>query len=645
MEDFCASCKGAPPTLLLPPRPSQAALPASSHGDFDRSQSGEHLRTVCATLTQQLLLAQARQSGHCSPKNDPEVDPTLPTLMAPSATPTIDNFLSEISRVLQDKDGVQLQAYLVIEPPLPAQYTLMVMELRKSFPAAREDALDNKCNIFLQETDKDGERGGSWSGFMRFLKLYFGFLRDVDVQNLLETQQMLAELVSQSISALGHGGMGVVILPTVIAFSRTLARLTVGLDNRPELTAQWVRRQSVSAGEDGESRLNIVEDTAEKIREGFKTCLNERTSGKGVSREGRPEGKKGGIYLMANLCLKLYFQCHKTGNATMMFINTSNQSPPLSVYPASQRVTYLYYLGRFLFSNNHFYRAQLALQAAYNQCHARCIQQRRRIAIYLITTNIIVGRFPSPKILQRPEAEGLGARFLPICTAIAKGDLARFHQIFYSDAKDNDWFIRMGIFLPMRNRCEVLVWRSLARKTFILSGFHGDDSSKRAANLDIHQLQHLTTFLERRATAHMTQSKGLTNGTIKHTNAIFLVNNEPEYVDPDLEGMDEPSSPLLPGIADVESMLSSLISQGLLTGYISHRLSKFVILGASKNAKGAMGAGFPNVWEVIRSKSDDEVPGWVQDDVAAPGRWMGKMVGAGMVVNLTGARPAGSAPL
>ncbi len=102
--------------------------------------------------------------------------------------------------------------------------------------------------------------------------------------------------------------MGIVILPTVIAFSRTLAGLTVGLDNRPELTAQWVRRQSVTAGEDGESRLNIVEDTAEKIREGFKTCLNERTSGKGVTKDGKPEGKKIGIYLMANLCLKLYFQ-------------------------------------------------------------------------------------------------------------------------------------------------------------------------------------------------------------------------------------------------------------------------------------------------------------------------------------------------
>lgn len=45
-------------------------------------------------------------------------------------------------------------------------------------------------------------------------------------------------------------------------------------------------------------------------------------------------------------------------------------SLPLALYPALHRVTYLYYLGRFLFSNTHFYKAYLCLQSAYSQCHA-----------------------------------------------------------------------------------------------------------------------------------------------------------------------------------------------------------------------------------------------------------------------------------
>src|ERR1700716_1674817 len=73
----------------------------------------------------------------------------------------------------------------------------------------------------------------------------------------------------------------------------------------------------------------------------------------------------------------LQWQCRKTRLANQLFTNISQHSPPLSLYPASQRVTYLYYLGRFHFSNNHFYRAQLCLQEAYNQCHAKAVSQRQ----------------------------------------------------------------------------------------------------------------------------------------------------------------------------------------------------------------------------------------------------------------------------
>ena len=35
----------------------------------------------------------------------------------------------------------------------------------------------------------------SWSAFSRFMVLYFGFLRDVDVSNLLETFGLLSEVL------------------------------------------------------------------------------------------------------------------------------------------------------------------------------------------------------------------------------------------------------------------------------------------------------------------------------------------------------------------------------------------------------------------------------------------------------------------
>jgi len=88
---------------------------------------------------------------------------------------------------------------------------------------------------------------------------------------------------------------------------------------------------------------------------------------------------------------------------------------------------------------------------------------------------------------------------------------------------------------------------------------------------------------------------------------------------------------------EIESIVSSLIEQGFLNGFISHKLKKFGIQGARQ--KGALQAGFPNVWEVVKSRNSDEVPGWKKETAPTV---LGQTLGPGMVVNLSGARPVGS---
>ncbi|SLM34965.1 PCI/PINT associated module [Lasallia pustulata] len=558
------------------------------------------------------------------------------------STPTIDKFLGEVARILLDKNGPKLQDYLILEPPLPPLYNIIVNELRQTFPANNQDALEAKCEALLPK-DEEGAEGGSWTAFISFLIQYFAFLRDVNVDHLVETHDMLKALLNQCILALSDASMGSVVLPTVISLSRTLARLAIGLDKRPELIAHLTRRESVAGNEEAGERVTLVESSANVIREAFKKCLSERSgNAQGIDSNGKPEGKRIGIYLTANICLKLFFHCKKIRNAEQIFGNIYQQSPPLALFPAAQRVTFLYYLGRYLFANNHFYRAQLALQAAYDQCHARCLKQRRLILVYLITSNIILGRFPSTRLLQRPEAEALGNRFLPICRAIAKGDLATFRSLLSLDNDNADWFLRRRILLQLRNRCT--------------QGDAQRDSGNRAPTLDLDDLLALSIFLEKgilNSTVSMTNGNSQANGHL-HTNSIFMTpkagscatSREEEtggYIDPDLRDAVEPTGPDLPTMATTESVVSSLIDQGLLHGYISHRLLRFAIVGAK--VRGALQAGFPNVWETIKSKANDEVPGWVKeekDGTMAGG--LGTKFGPGIVVNLSGARPAGAAP-
>ncbi|KAK3691905.1 hypothetical protein LTR37_018336 [Vermiconidia calcicola] len=564
-------------------------------------------------------------------KYTPKSVPAIPAIMG---TPLLGQFLVAINGFISVRNEGGLASYLILEPPFGEHYMRMIEELRATYPRGSEDALEQKCSQNLKAA-RDGADGTPWSPLVKFMVQYLGYLRDVDAdpKKYLHTYELLSELQSRANSALAHGTLGYLLLPTVVTNAKLVCKLAIGLDKQPELIAHLKRssggQQAGGGGEDGGPRETLPERAANILRQAFVTCLNDRTA---VPKDGKPEGRKRGIYIIANICLKILFQCRKTRNATQIFENIYNLSPPLSSYSKRERVTYLYYLGRFYFQNSHFYRAQAALQHAYDESPARqeCVRQRRHILVYLIASNLILGRFPSQALLGRPEAQGLADRFLPICFAIRKGDLAAFRQHLDFDSPHADWFLHFRILLQLRNRCEVLVWRSLTRKTWILNGTRPTDpGSKVAPTVSIHDLVTAFTYLEKRASS-------------------LPVN----YRDPDFAGIDLQDEDGDGGnfydATSIESILSSLIDQDLLGGFFSHRQMKFAITGAAKKGS-ILAAGFPQPWELIKARAereDGEVPGWKKDSAPASGAISGfgggMRAGPGMVVNLSGARPVGA---
>ncbi|KAL8819744.1 MAG: hypothetical protein Q9223_001901 [Gallowayella weberi] len=568
------------------------------------------------------------------------------------ATPTVDKFLGEIARLMQQKDGTRMQDFLHYEPPWPPLYQQMVAELRQSYPAPEQSSLERKCSSALPAYE-EGDGGASFTSFISFLDKYFAFIRDVDVTQLLETHDKLKALLAQASIALS-ASTGLIVLPTVISLSRTLSKLAIGLDTRPDLVANLTSREATVDTEEAGERVTLAEGSANLIREAFKKCASERSgNASGLDNNGKPEGRRTGIYLMANVCLKLFFHCRKLRSAEQIFALIYQQSPPLSLYPAAQRTTFLYYLGRYHFANNHFYRAQLALQAAYDQCHRQAIKQRRLILIYLITANIILGRFPKPHVYQRSEAQDLRKRFEPIYRALAQGNIASFRKLTDINNPSTSWFLHRRILLQITTRCEVILWRSLSRRTFLLSGNRGDATNRKAPTLSIEDVFHLATFLEKRALG-----TGVENSvdvstrqnpiTANHTNSIFIfpptaadtapaqqatpISAEHQgYIDPDLVDSVDPPGPDLPTMETVESMIASLVDQDLLHGFISHSQKRFAITGA-KNAS-PLAVGFPNVWATLKAKMDEEVPGWVTE---------GQKRGGGTVMHLSNARPIGA---
>ncbi|EPS33090.1 hypothetical protein PDE_08052 [Penicillium oxalicum 114-2] len=608
----------------------------------------------------------------------------------------LDEFLAGVAVQIQNRDGAKLQDFLQIEPPLSDAYQRMINELRQRYPpgAQSESGLLLRCEALVPQA----KGASSWTAFPTFMKLYFTFLRDVNTDNLLDTYKQLKALLNQCVLALGDSQMGVIVLPTVLYFSKVLAKLAMGLDRRPELIAHMLRMEGSMDNEEGSEKVTLVEQSANVVREAFIKCLTDRTGTPGP--HGKPEGKRVGIYLMANLCLKLLFQCGKLRNAEQMFASISAQSPPLAHFPASQRVTYLYYLGRYLFSNNLFYPALVALQAAYEQCHRQAISQRHLILAYLIPSNIIMGRFPSRELLRRPEANGLTEQFEQLRRLIVRGDYIAFREYLSPTSPAAEWFARKGILLTLRNRCEIMVWRSFCRKVFIHSGYLGDPQAQAQRGpppyLYLEKLAVATRWLQAQ---HRRLQTSKTHAGEKIDFHFFGSQVIPQSIDPDFGDLDGPELPeasyllerygdylapdgffdesgqwhenvpgqLIDGdpgadydpteldpyaeptedgpdadrhfllMEEIETILASLLAQGLMRGYLTHRNPRFAIPGARQ--RGALPTGFPNIWETIfsREREDSNVPGWV---CPPPPGALGA-AGGGRVVNLSGARPVG----
>jgi hypothetical protein len=421
------------------------------------------------------------------------------------------------------------------------------------------------------------------------------------------------------------------MLPTIMYYAKVFARVAVGLDKKPELA-----QHLITEAEEGE-RESLPEKAANIVRQAFIICLNDRNTVPGGVRDGRPDGKKVGIYKMANICLKTLFQANKLGSCETIFTNITNSSPPLHIYPAAERTTFLYYLGRYHFCNADFYAAQLVLEEAYQGCHKQCLRQRRLIAVLLAAANIILGRFPNNHFYSDPATEGFRDIFLPITHAIRKGDLATFRRIMGLDLThpSAEFMMHYRIFYPIGNYCEVFVWRSLIRKMYKLVGSMGV-GEKSAAQLDLDATLHIFRSLEARAqiknVAMAEQSLG-PRRNMGHIYQDHASTNKSTYIDPDFAGVDgvQPYEPEM-DLLELECICGSLITQGLMNANISQQRNALILQGVKKGLENA----FPTPWQVNRDtnreKNKDKVLGWKKEAGGDGGK----------VVRLMNAAPAGS---
>ncbi|KAI0489512.1 thiolase [Xylaria cf. heliscus] len=511
----------------------------------------------------------------------------------------IEKFLTSIRGFLKARNGIGLRDWLRVEPPLPQQYLDLAAELKNGYRNSNAVAkLVEKC--LPEEDDLPEDQATSWPGFIAFVKDYFEYWRDVNFDDLLGAHQLLTGLTNSCTTALNHPTYGTIMLQTSISLCGSLSKLSMTLNKRPDLTKKL---DTLDTGEDDQT--SIVGTTAEVIQKIFTTCLTDRSS----QRYAHPEGKKVGVYIFANLTLKLLFACRKTHLAKQLFTNVSAKAPPLSFYPAAQRVTYLYYLGRFHFINNHFTRASRCLEEAYIETPPGFQKHRQLIVTYLVPCNMLLGRLPSQSLLQSPEMQSMSPIFSQFAQAIRTGNYLLFQQALESH---EDWLLRKGLLLTLTYRLRPLLWRSLSRRTFLLTYIAPTEAdSRKAATLELSHLLITATYIQRRLEGYLPcNPTAVSNsaGPGAGVSTLAPPPSGPKLLRPN-EGLVWGNMTIT--AEHVESMVASLCAQGLLHGYLAHSQGRFAIMGAKQKGS-AVGAGWPPVYEVL-TRPDEEIPGWVKD--------------------------------
>lgn len=239
---------------------------------------------------------------------------------------------------------------------------------------------------------------------------------------------------------------------------------------------------------------------------------------------------------------------------------------------------------------------------------------------------MILGRLPSQALLSRPEAQAMALAFNQLSVAIRTGNFLAFQQTL---AEHEQWLLRKGLLLPLSFRLRPLVWRSFSRKVFIITYVkpaeadpNNPTNARRAITLELSHLLVAANYVQKRLEGYVPHHHHLAPKRAApppHTNAIFMkavANNaatlvlpasgKPKTLRPN-EGLVWGNMPVT--AEHIESVVASLVAQGLMAGYLAHSQGRFALRRA-KGDEGPIAAGWPRVAEVT-ARDDDAVPGWV----------------------------------
>ncbi|KAG5519586.1 hypothetical protein PMAC_001741 [Pneumocystis sp. 'macacae'] len=336
----------------------------------------------------------------------------------------IDDFFNTLSYFYNENNGNGLLSLFIFDGS-----SVAINLLQKELQQLGAIDLSQECQ----------RRYGKLKNFSEFVIAYLDFLKNDGFSDLESFYKLYSHVFLQFINVFSHVN-ATWLTPLVKYMSSILTKLSIRLD---ELTHN--------------SHQSATNESSRAIFRSFNIILSDRHP--------LPDSKKAAALYIANLLLRLYFKLNQTRLCQTISANITSSGIEFSSYPISERIEFSYYLGRYNLYQQQISRARGHLLFAFDNCLSISYKNKRLILIYLTTASIILGIFPSSELLSK---YNLSQYFSPIISSLIKGDHRRFSE-HINDNFMRSWLLKKHIFLIIRDHCEILLWRSLFRRSFLIT--------------------------------------------------------------------------------------------------------------------------------------------------------------------------------
>jgi len=163
-----------------------------------------------------------------------------------------------------------------------------------------------------------------------------------------------------------------------------------------------------------------------------------------------------------NNLFRIYFILNRTRLCKNLIRPLEGKNfPSLDQFPASQTVTYKYFVGRLSLFDGKFKQAEEELTGSFRRCTKNAPLNKRAILMYLIPVKILLGKMPSSSLLSKYNL----FQFVDLVMSIKTGNLKVYTETM---KKNQQFFTQKGIYLNLE-KSKVFVYRTLFKRIFLIT--------------------------------------------------------------------------------------------------------------------------------------------------------------------------------